>query len=221
MPRGRAAYRGGAVAAALAVTAGACHHDAVKTTSAQASASASVFVPAAPPSASTARAPAPPPSGSTARGPVPADARRLCAIDAPVDRITYRLECLPSWNPGQKPKHFDEESTRESGAWVEERKSGHRPFSDYENKLIDRLLAEGLARICRGERDPNVRYLSLHRREFGWPLDACHGHRFVILRKGRDKLELRQPLVEQIAKVEALVHLHELGRRMVEPDAGK
>ena len=133
----------------------------------------------------------------------------LCDIDGPIDRVEYVLDCRE--DTGQS---FATQLTHQPDGW---RAESGVSFTAAESTHVDALLAAGLRQICAGYTNPKLGYPSLHREEFGWPIDRCRGERFLVIYKGTKKIELRSPLVDQIAAVEKIVHLRELGYHAVWP----
>jgi hypothetical protein len=144
-----------------------------------------------------------------------AHADRFCASPAAVDLVTTELVCPEATYRGWSLR-------RTVGGWAHVI-DGTTPtaISADEATHIDQWLTDGVAQVCAGKGDPAVEFPSLHRKEYGWPLDRCRGRREnrLVLGKGALRLALSAPRAPELAALYLLARLHDLGRRMVWPAA--
>ena len=137
----------------------------------------------------------------------------ICAATGDVTAVEEVLQC-----PGDDRRRFVERSERRTHGWHQVTDAGDAPFSADEATHMDQLLAAGLARVCAGDASADVRYESLHTKELGYALDTCRGQRFLVVIRGKARLELPgSPQVAELATVEWMIHLHDFGRRAVWP----
>jgi len=133
----------------------------------------------------------------------------ICTAKGDVDRLDDVLEC-PKSEGGERSA---ETSVRRKDGWHRINGGDDTRFTADETAHVDAWLAIGLAHVCSGETSTEMQYVSLHSKEYGYPLDICHGQRFLAIHRGKATLELRDsPLVDELAALAKLLRLHGLGR---------
>jgi hypothetical protein len=141
----------------------------------------------------------------------------LCRKSDPVDLVDLVFECHDAEKANRSfPPEVSARAQGGGWSWARSSDGKHFEFTPDENAAFDRLLVDGVRRLCAGEGDKSARYESLHRKGFGYPLDACRpSERYIVVHKGKTTLAVRVPMVAEMIAVQKIVHMHELGYHAV------
>jgi hypothetical protein len=133
----------------------------------------------------------------------------ICAGSGDITRVEEVLACPDG---GQR---FSTPSARDKAGWHRAGSDDQSAFTADETTHMDSYLADGLAHLCSGDTSTDFAYVSLHRKDLGWPMDACRGARFLVIHRGEQMLELRgSPLTHGFEGAEYMIHLHQFDRVM-------
>jgi hypothetical protein len=145
-------------------------------------------------------------------GPVAADPKppqAMCDPKVAVDRVEWICSAK------DEPTVADTSVRREDGWHTSPERID---FNREENSHFDTWLADGLARLCKGEGSKEMSWASIHDEKWGWPLDGStcrYGTWTVVLHKGKAHFALDEPRVDEIQAVQWLIHLHAFGINIV------
>jgi len=138
----------------------------------------------------------------------------FCKDESPVERVENVLVCHDQGDHGR----YSDAITRISGHWYLYSPDGslRSRFSDDEMAHTDAALAEGIKKICAGERDRSAPFPSSHTESLGWPMPRCRtNEKHLVLHKHDSQLELPAPQVEEMAFVYWIVEVHSLGNALI------